>query len=155
VATKKTLDDQAQIIGVIRCRPDTPRHCTIEKETLSKIRGGLDRHIRNTYLKSVRAPVGVEPVLKGWTELNWDGGSAEEQGRTVSGPAARSAEGVHRNQRLGHDAGQPTPGAAAADALVPAAMCLGTFCAPHFHGRSWRDRTGAGSDGGANRAGDQ
>jgi superfamily II DNA or RNA helicase len=64
------LDDPARIADVIRCQPDTPRHCEVAKETLSDIRGKVEKHIRNTYLKSVQAPVGVKPVLKAWLELN-------------------------------------------------------------------------------------
>jgi hypothetical protein len=49
---------------------DTPRHCTVPKETLSEVRGKVERHIRNTYLKSVQAPVGIQPTLKAWMELS-------------------------------------------------------------------------------------
>ncbi len=70
LAGSEVLDDPSRIIEVIRCQPDTPRHCTIAHETLSEIRGKVERHIKNTYLKSVQAPVGVTPVLKAWMELN-------------------------------------------------------------------------------------
>ena len=30
----------------------------------------LNKHIKNTYLKQVQAPIGVKPVLKCWMELN-------------------------------------------------------------------------------------
>jgi hypothetical protein len=57
-------------VEAIRCRPDTPRHCAVPKETLSDVRAKVERHIRNTYLKSVQAPVGVRPALKAWMELS-------------------------------------------------------------------------------------
>ncbi len=70
VATGKIAEEPAQIIDAIRCRPDTPRHCAVEKATLSDIRAKVERHIKNTYLKSVQAPVGVKPALKAWMELS-------------------------------------------------------------------------------------
>jgi superfamily II DNA or RNA helicase len=70
LATGQILEDAAKIVELIRCQPDTPRHCTTAKETLSEVRAKVERHIKNTYLKSVQAPLGVKPVLKAWMELN-------------------------------------------------------------------------------------
>ena len=55
---------------MIRSTPETPRHCVIEKPTLSEIRAKIDKHVKNTYLKKVQAPIGVKPILKTWMELN-------------------------------------------------------------------------------------
>jgi superfamily II DNA or RNA helicase len=63
-------EEPTRIIDKIRCEPDTPRHCTIAKPTLSEIRAKVEQHIRNTYLKSVQAPQGVKPSLKAWMELS-------------------------------------------------------------------------------------
>jgi superfamily II DNA or RNA helicase len=68
--TGQVLDDPAKITAAIRCLPDTPRHCTTAKETLSEARVKVERQIKNTYLKSAQAPIGVKPVLKAWMELN-------------------------------------------------------------------------------------
>jgi len=68
--TGEILDDPARLIDTIRCLPDTPRHCTTSGETLSEIRRKVERHIKNTYLKSVQAPLGVQPALKAWMELS-------------------------------------------------------------------------------------
>ncbi len=38
--------------------PDTPRKCTTEEKTLVEIRDKVEKHIKNTYLKRVDAPVG-------------------------------------------------------------------------------------------------
>ena len=57
-------------MDLIRSEPDTPRHCAIEQATLSQIRAKIEKHIKNTYLKQVQAPIGVKPVLKAWMELN-------------------------------------------------------------------------------------
>jgi superfamily II DNA or RNA helicase len=70
LATQQIVDDPAKIVDVIRCRPDTPRHCTVAKETLAEVRAKVERHIKNTYLKSVQAPAGVRPALKAWLELS-------------------------------------------------------------------------------------
>ena len=70
LATEEILDEPSEIIGLIRSKPDTPRHRSIEDKALSEIRGKMDRHIKNTYLKQVQAPVGVQPKLKAWLELS-------------------------------------------------------------------------------------
>jgi hypothetical protein len=70
VATGNILEEPTRIIETIRCDPDTPRHCTIAKPTLSEIRAKVEQHIRTTYLKSVQAPQGVKPSLKAWMELS-------------------------------------------------------------------------------------
>jgi len=64
------LEDPTEIIDSIRSKPDTPRNCTTEEKTLIELRGKVRRHITNTYLKRVDAPVGVKPSLKCWMELN-------------------------------------------------------------------------------------
>jgi hypothetical protein len=64
------LEDPAEIIGSIRSKPDTPRKCTGEEKTFVELRAKVRRHITNTYMKRVDAPVGVRPSLKCWMELN-------------------------------------------------------------------------------------
>ncbi|MCC6123740.1 MAG: DEAD/DEAH box helicase family protein [Pirellulales bacterium] len=70
LATEKILEDACEIRNYIRSTPETPRRCLIERETLSDIRAQVDKHIKNTYLKKVQAPLGVKPILKAWMELN-------------------------------------------------------------------------------------
>jgi hypothetical protein len=64
------VEEPADIIESIRSKPDTPRRCVTEQRTLKDIRAKVLKHIKDTYLKRVDAPVGVEPVLKCWMELN-------------------------------------------------------------------------------------
>ena len=64
------LEEPQEIIGSIRSKPDTPRKCTTEEKTLVELRVKVEKHIKNTYLKRVDAPVGVKPSLKCWMELN-------------------------------------------------------------------------------------
>ncbi len=64
------LEEAPHIVEFIRCTPDTPRRCEIAPLTLKQAREKLEKHIKNTYLKKVQAPLGVEPVLRAWMELN-------------------------------------------------------------------------------------
>jgi Helicase conserved C-terminal domain/PLD-like domain len=64
------LEEPQDILGSIRSKPDTPRECLTPTQTLSELRARVERHIKNTYLKRVDAPVGVRPSLKCWMELN-------------------------------------------------------------------------------------
>lgn len=64
------LDDLAEILASIRCKPTTPRHCSLEQKSLIDIRGEIQKHITDTYLKRLDAPIGVKPTLKCWMEVN-------------------------------------------------------------------------------------
>ncbi len=70
LATEKIIEEPSEIIDLIRSKPDTPRHRSIEERTLSEIRARIDKYVKNTYLKQVQAPIGVKPILKAWMELN-------------------------------------------------------------------------------------
>jgi superfamily II DNA or RNA helicase len=70
LAEEKIVEEPSDIVGLIRSTPETPRHRSLEENTLSEIRARVDRHIKNTYLKQVQAPVGVKPILKAWMELS-------------------------------------------------------------------------------------
>jgi hypothetical protein len=70
LATEEILTDVEQIDRIIRSEPDTPRQCTLDQELLVSVRKKVERHITNTYLRSVQAPAGVKPMLKAWMELN-------------------------------------------------------------------------------------
>lgn len=68
---KGLIAEEAPQIGeVIRCTPETPRHCEIAPATLKQAREKIEKHIKNTYLKKVQAPLGVEPELRAWMEIN-------------------------------------------------------------------------------------
>lgn len=64
------LEDPPRIADVIRSTPDTPRVCREPAESLRDIRLKVEKHIKNSYLKQVQAPVGVKPQLKCWMEIN-------------------------------------------------------------------------------------
>ena len=63
-------EDPGEIAGSIRSTPQTPRQCTTKEKTLIEIRAKIEKHIKNSYLKRIDAPVGVKPSLKCWMELN-------------------------------------------------------------------------------------
>lgn len=64
------LEEPGEIVASIRSDADTPRQCKTDEKTLVDLRGKLEKHIKNTYLKRVDAPVGVKPALRCWMELN-------------------------------------------------------------------------------------
>jgi len=68
--SERILEEPPDIIGLIRSEPATDRRCTIPAATLQQIREKLEKHLKNSYLKKVQAPVGVKPVLKAWMELS-------------------------------------------------------------------------------------
>ena len=63
------LDDPGEIVACIRSTPRTPRRCAMEERTLLDIRKRVERHVRNSYLKRVDAPLGVEARLVCWMEV--------------------------------------------------------------------------------------
>lgn len=64
------LEEPGEIIESIRSKPNTPRQCITEEKALKDARTRVLKHIKDTYLKRVDAPVGVKPALKCWMDLN-------------------------------------------------------------------------------------
>jgi hypothetical protein len=64
------FEEPADIIESVRSIPSTPRNCTMAQHTLVEIRQKIEKHITNTYLKRIDAPVGVKPALRCWMELS-------------------------------------------------------------------------------------
>lgn len=62
-------EDATRIYPLIACEPETPRVNRTPRSTLSDIRRTIDKHITNTYMKRVQAPVGVKFSLLAWMEL--------------------------------------------------------------------------------------
>jgi hypothetical protein len=70
LASGTIADNPAAIADLIRSTPETPRHISTPRPTLREAMIEIEKHIRNTYLRQVQAPVGVKPILKAWMELN-------------------------------------------------------------------------------------
>ncbi len=64
------LEEPGEIVASIRSTPNTPRKCATEEKNLVELRAKVEKHIKNSYLKRVDAPVGVKPALRCWMELN-------------------------------------------------------------------------------------
>jgi hypothetical protein len=64
------LEEPSEILEFIRCLPATPRRQVIERKSLTEIRAKIEKHIKNTYLRQVVAPIGVKARLKAWMELS-------------------------------------------------------------------------------------
>lgn len=68
--TGSILEEPADIVEQVRSTPETPRRRDLSEETLKEARQKVDKHIKNTYLKSVLAPAGVKAKLKAWMEVS-------------------------------------------------------------------------------------
>jgi hypothetical protein len=66
----RILEEPGDIVGSVRSTPETPRRCAMDEKSLLEVRGKIEKHIKNSYLKRLDAPVGVKPALKCWMELN-------------------------------------------------------------------------------------
>ena len=65
------VESSGDIVGSIRSKPNTPRRCTTERATLKQVRDKVLRHVRDTYLKRVNAPMDApDPQLRCWMEMN-------------------------------------------------------------------------------------
>ena len=64
------VEEPGEILASIRSKPETLRRCATEEKTLLDTRRRIEKHIKNSYLKRVDAPVGVKPRLRCWMELN-------------------------------------------------------------------------------------
>jgi hypothetical protein len=64
------LEEPGDIVASIQSRPATARICNEDEPTLLDIRSKIERHMKNTYLKRIDAPIGVKPALRCWMELN-------------------------------------------------------------------------------------
>ncbi len=67
---KRVLTEPGAIAALIRSPPDTPRHCVVDRTALSALRQQVERQLVMEHLKPLQAPVGVDPILKCWMELN-------------------------------------------------------------------------------------
>lgn len=63
------LEDPSEIVDSIRSTPETPRRCIATQEELLAVRAKLLKHVKDSYLKRIDAPVGVGPRLRCWMEV--------------------------------------------------------------------------------------
>ena len=70
IAGDQVIEEAGNIVEYVRSTPKTPRHCQMTEKSLFDIRKTVIKHIKNTWLKKIDAPLGVEPKLACWMELN-------------------------------------------------------------------------------------
>jgi len=63
-------EDATQIYPLIECSPETLRITHEQKSLLAEIRRKMDKHIMNTYMKRVQAPVDARFHLLAWMEMS-------------------------------------------------------------------------------------
>ena len=68
-AAKTVSENVGGIWHAIRCEKNEPRIVTIAHDDFSTIRKMMEKHIRNTYLKKIQAPLGAAPRLVTWLQL--------------------------------------------------------------------------------------
>ena len=64
------FEEISEIIHSVKCSIKEPRRCTNKQDTLIEIREKIRKHIKNSYLKKIEAPVGIKPKLLAWMEIN-------------------------------------------------------------------------------------
>ena len=73
---KEHQEEIADIIDSVKCKQETPRKISSQPETLKEIRDSIKKHIKNTYLKKIEAPLQdknnnkISPKLVAWMEIN-------------------------------------------------------------------------------------
>jgi superfamily II DNA or RNA helicase len=63
------FDDPSEILNIIQCEKDSERIINFSQEILIDCRKKIENKIKNSYLKSVQAPIGVRPILKAWLSI--------------------------------------------------------------------------------------
>ena len=66
----RIIEEPTDIVDLIRCTPDMPRSTLVGRPTLAEVRAKVEANLKNTYLRSAQAPVGVRATLLCWMELN-------------------------------------------------------------------------------------
>ncbi len=69
VESQAIIESTPQIFTWIQCYPETPRSNAISRTELKEIRLEMDKHVLNSYLRKVQAPLGQDAILLAWMEL--------------------------------------------------------------------------------------
>jgi len=67
--TQKVTETLEETWTAARCGKDTRRIVEKGVTSLAPARKTIEKHIKNTYLKDVQAPIGAKPVLLAWMEI--------------------------------------------------------------------------------------
>ena len=70
LASGEIVEGPEAIHNRIRSAPDEPRLMEMPRETLLEAKAAVEKHLKQTYLRRVQAPAGVDCDLIAWMELN-------------------------------------------------------------------------------------
>ncbi len=68
--TGKVAEVLEQTWTAVRCTQGTERKVEQGVTNLADARKAIEKHIKNTYLKDIQAPIGAKPVLLAWMEIS-------------------------------------------------------------------------------------
>jgi hypothetical protein len=68
--TEKVTETLEETWTAARCSKGTKRIVQKGVTALAPARKAIEKHIKNTYLKDVQAPIGAKPVLLAWMEIS-------------------------------------------------------------------------------------
>lgn len=68
-ATNDIAENTYEIWKAILCEKEEARYLSVTEEQFREFRKTIEKHIKNTYLKSVQAPLEVKPRLVTWMQL--------------------------------------------------------------------------------------
>ena len=68
--TGKVSEQLEDTWSAVRCTPGTERNVVKGVTRLADARKKIEKHIRNTFLRDVQAPIGMKPTLLAWMEVN-------------------------------------------------------------------------------------
>jgi hypothetical protein len=68
--TQKVTETLEETWTAVRCGKETKKNIEKGVTGLASARKAIEKHIKNTYLKDVQAPIGAKPTLITWMEIN-------------------------------------------------------------------------------------
>jgi superfamily II DNA or RNA helicase len=68
--TEKVSEVLEETWAAVRCQKDTARRIETDVTDLAPARKTIEKHIKNTFLKDIQAPIGAKPTLLAWMEIN-------------------------------------------------------------------------------------
>lgn len=68
--TQKITEIPEDTWPVVRCSAGTERTVKQDVTNLAPSRKAIEKHIKNTYMKDIQAPIGAKPTLLAWMEIN-------------------------------------------------------------------------------------
>ena len=67
--TNDITENAYEIWKAIHCNPTEARYLSVTEEQFKEIRKTMEKHIKNSYMKAVQAPLDVKPRLVTWMQI--------------------------------------------------------------------------------------